>query len=66
LRTASRPSCEMANALSGSWIVQNRPEGAMPPLRSWTWLFCEPEPGSKRSIHMKPKTPLCSVPSAVR
>jgi hypothetical protein len=41
-------------ALAGIGMVQNRPDDAMPGSKSWTW---EPEPGSKRSIHMKPNVP---------
>ena len=49
------------NASSGMRTVQNSPEGAMPALKSWS---CEPEPGSNRSTHTKPKVPRWRVPSA--
>jgi hypothetical protein len=35
----------------------------MPPVKSW---MREPDPGSKRSIHMNAKEPMCGDPSAAR
>ena len=43
-----------------TWTVQNRPDGATPPLKSWT---CDPEPGSYRSIHMNANVPNRVMPS---
>ena len=59
-RVARRPSWLTLKASPGNSTAQNRPEGRMPPLKSWTW---EPEPGSNRSIHMKANRPCRRVPS---
>jgi hypothetical protein len=57
-RVARRPSSLTLKASPGSSTTQNRPEGKMPPLKSWTW---EPEPGSKRSIHISRRVPAGDV-----
>jgi hypothetical protein len=59
--TARRPLRLIHSASSGIGSVQNSPDARIPPLKSWT---CEPEPGSKRSTHMKANVPKRRAPFA--
>ena len=61
LSVAVFPSGLTARSSVGMWTVQKRPDGATPGLRSWT--LC-PEPGSKRSSHMKTNVRLWTCPSS--